>query len=346
MKLLEVGQSSPFTSRIEGKDVLLRIGVEQNENSFINACLCAYEPQFEKMSDAIKTKLIERVKASVIPVIHRRKWEQVYSETRYKVAFKETLLKEFETFYNSYKNDIKLSKNDIEYFDVILQIIKLSDIKTFVASLENNDNSLPIYIKASRIKFINHCKTILSKIKIDEQKLLKCLNKMESVYSDRISNIQENMFESFRSKQSNTIELTDKYLAEVSNAINRDIYILNAKDNENRLPIQGGEMKRRKSLILICHGAGKYEPVGKLMNNEIIFDLYHQDPLIKRIYTFVYEPEKIADLYPNLLKYLPDKYRKVEQKFTKRCSRSPTRHRLMNNIFNERESSSQEEEDN
>jgi hypothetical protein len=56
-----------------------------------------------------------------------------------------------------------------------------------------------------------------------------------------------------------------------------------------------------------CH----YEIVGRLLpGNRIQREFDFKDSLIKRIYTYLCKPEKIADAYPNLIPYLPKDLRK------------------------------------
>ena len=56
-----------------------------------------------------------------------------------------------------------------------------------------------------------------------------------------------------------------------------------------------------------CH----YEIVGKLLaGNRIQREFDFKDSLIKIIHTYLYKPEKISDLYPNLIPYLPKDVRK------------------------------------
>ena len=121
-----------------------------------------------------------------------------------------------------------------------------------------------------------------------------------------------------------TFDVDSALVSAVSDYINRDIYIFDVSDrlitNEIDVPA-----KLRKSIIVMRLSDGVYEPLCRLINSTLLFTFYKDDPLIKRLYTFKYKPELVLDLYPNLLQYLPEKYSKLLDKFSKRASRSPKR---------------------
>ena len=154
-----------------------------------------------------------------------------------------------------------------------------------------------------------------------EKCLVKILTVFEKILSLSISKITQ---------EYKPLSFDKKFITALSNELNRDIYIINSK---TRLPTNDYDITvlKRKSLILLSF-QNRFEFIGKLHNKSVIPEFYHYDPLIKRIYTFLYEPDRIFDLYPTLLAYLPEKYKQLEEKFTKRCSHSPNRKKIFNGV--------------
>ena len=138
IKLLNANQKGPIASRIEGGDLLIRAGIDQTENSYISAVLYSYETQFEKMTDSMKKKLIDRIKENVKPLVLKEKWEKNSGEKRYKVLLKEEIIKNMTYFYENFKSGkiSKITTQDIGYYEVICQIVKLSDIVSFINNLD------------------------------------------------------------------------------------------------------------------------------------------------------------------------------------------------------------------
>ena len=100
----------------------------------------------------------------------------------------------------------------------------------------------------------------------------------------------------------------------ISDKFDRDVYCLSS--SSGRLPyINDFPIKKRKFIIVMRtnlvggsqfdHSRSHYEVVGKLLSgNRIQREFEYSDPLIKRLHTFLYKPEKVPDLYPNLLSFL------------------------------------------
>ena len=67
--------------------------------------------------------------------------------------------------------------------------------------------------------------------------------------------------------------------------------------------------KNDKSVIIVKIN-DNFEIIGRLYKqNKIKRDFENDDLLIKKINMFLFNPEKVKDIYPELIKYLPDEYK-------------------------------------
>ena len=65
-------------------------------------------------------------------------------------------------------------------------------------------------------------------------------------------------------------------------------------------------IKGRKSLIILWVGNCHYEIMGELLpGNKITRDFESDHPVIKKIHTYLYFPEKVIAEYSDLVAYLP-----------------------------------------
>ena len=92
----------------------------------------------------------------------------------------------------------------------------------------------------------------------------------------------------------------------LSDFFDRDLYFIYA---DKRMPYRGmgnENIKGRKSLIILWVGNCHYEIIGELLpKNKILRDFEPDHPIIKKINTYLYFPEKIRLEYPDLIPYLP-----------------------------------------
>ena len=84
-------------------------------------------------------------------------------------------------------------------------------------------------------------------------------------------------------------------------------------DGTSRLPYNTcpttANIKSRKSMVVLWVGGNHYEIVGRLLpGNRIQREFPADDELINRIRTFLTDPGKIKELYPDLEQYLPRGY--------------------------------------
>jgi hypothetical protein len=72
-------------------------------------------------------------------------------------------------------------------------------------------------------------------------------------------------------------------------------------------------LKGRKSIMILCINKDQYEILGKLLpGNSIQREFDHSDQLIRKLHTFLVNPENIFKEFNDLVKYLPKEYQNTE----------------------------------
>jgi|688.fasta_scaffold52326_2 hypothetical protein len=328
LKQLPVNKTVVFRSPIEDDDVLVRTGVVCDSSSFFHSIMHAYSKEYASMDEKGRVKLVRRLRSSLSGKIDRESWEEMDGELIAKIPFQENVSDIILNCYRFLTDDQKargisthrviktLVKDDENILESYKLITKLIPYKTF----ENNILQY-VYSKSEKQKIADLCDEIIFEVNY-YVKTKKNILKENFIFLSDITNkfieavlkeAQDEAFKNYVEGSNNLINSINTYTVNiVSKRFNRDIYFL---DGKHRLPYNNSSttdhIKGRKSIVLIWLGGDKYEVVGRLLpGNSIQRDFDHDDIIIEKLYTFLVEPEKIADKFYNLVQYLPEDYKK------------------------------------
>lgn len=203
-------------------------------------------------------------------------------------------------FYTSIKNKKSIShnliknKNDTIVFETLFDILSLREVLSL-----NSCESAKKYLEP--------------KVSSLPQKQKEyCLTKFSELYKNDLS-----------SKKSDKFTDTKETISTITDKLNRNIFFLDCK---TRLPYKVlDKVGSKKSMIIMNVGNG-FEIVGRLLNGNVVQrEFKFDDPLIKRIYTLLYEPSLIPKKYPELTAYIDDKDKKVNKEENKVVNRDKKR---------------------
>ena len=324
LSTLPVNKTVVFYSPIEGKDVLVRTGVISEGGCFMHSLMHAYSKDYVKMEKKDRLKLVDKLKNNMSEKLLKRKWENASNGLVAKLPFQENVQAILTDFYRyivkkrscktkggeSVLDDIIKNDSDKETYAIICELVPFESLEKEVL-VKSYDKCADQNMEKSKTVILKVCENHIEKIlkdmgeSLDNSKKKYCLKKFVSLIESVLKEADSISYKSFvkNSKEvsidvdSNTIEL-------ISERLNRDIYFV---DSRTRIPylISNTSVKKRKSIIIMWLGGVHYEVVGKLLpGNRIQREFDYDDPLIKRIYTFLYRPESIASQYPNLVPYL------------------------------------------
>lgn len=303
-----------FHSPIEGRDVLVRTGsISDKGLSYYHALLYSYSKDYINLDFRGRTKLVDKLRESLESKMVKASWEDSLLS---KIPFIKEVSSFFSTFYKEIdKKKGKYFKNMIteEIYEIIVEMVPL-----FVLEKEC---LTPTYDKLGDKK-IRECRDIIlkkckeyfdDKLKdykedLGDTRCKFCSEKFSKLTSRVLDLAEEEAYREYKRKSKNDLELDSTKIGLISDRLNRDVYFLNG---ETRLPYKEGEdssnIKGRKSIIVIWTGGSHYEIVGRLKTkNRVQREFDKNDPLISRIKTFVYNPERVPENYPALIQYLKD----------------------------------------
>ena len=218
------------------------------------------------------------------------------------------------------------NENDKEIFSITQKIFSILKIKDCFETIFKNNGSKTIDELEGIIKFEfkKFLVPLLLTTKIDELKQKKIVERYLEVCMSVVKETRDVIYNKFTSSSKIELELDTTLIGLISTLLNRDIYIISVKQ---RLPTENniqGNIKNRKSILISSYKGKNFEYIGRLDQDKVITkNFYSNDPIIKKIYTFLFEKQKVSELYPDLVEYLPEKYRK--EGYRKSCSRSPHR---------------------
>jgi len=330
LTVLPVNKTVVFYSPIEGKDVLVRTGVIGEGSCFMNSLLHGYSKDYVKMDKTERLKLADKIKKNLSDKLDQKKWETDSGGLVAKIPFQDNVREILTDFYRHIpKNktcktrgainvveEIVKTEIDSDMYGIICELITLEIIEKDMLSQaydkcadENITKSKKIIINTC----VKHAEKIFEKLgkTVDEEHKKVCVIKFGKLIDKVLNEAENNAYKTYlKNTKDTSIDVNSYTIQLLSERFNRDIYFLDARTRMPYLVDNENSMKKRKSLILIWLGGMQYEIVGRLLpGNKIQREFEEDDPLIKRIYIFLYKQEKVASQYPNLVPYLPKKQR-------------------------------------
>jgi len=332
---LPVNKTVVFYSPVEGKDVLVRTGVISEGSSLLHALLHGYSKDYVKMEKDGRLHLAEKMKKSLAEKLDRKNWEKISNGLVAKIPFQDNITEILTDVYryilsnkacktSSGKKIVKVvlsNEDDKETYQLICELV---DLKTLIATVlpKAYDSCADENLEKSQKLILDFCLVHLTQTlenlqsgddqpAIGDDRIEFCLRKFEAMLSIVLSEADKKAYQTYLKNVKDVSFDVDAYtVGLLSERFNRDIYFLDAK---SRVPYRVGDkesIKKRKSLVVIWIGGLHYEIVGRLLDDHRIQrDFDSDDPLVKRIYTFLYHPETVSARYPNLVPYLEEQER-------------------------------------
>lgn len=332
LRLLPVNKTVVFYSPVEGDDVLVRTGTIAEGSCFFHSLLHAYSKEYVSMDLNGRKTFVKKLRASTARKVDRERWENLSTGLIAKIPFQEnvnTLLSDFYKYVLSGKssqtksigkvirNVIEDEKQDMEAYKLITEMIPID------TGFEKD--ILPSAYDKCTEEVISKCKTMVVQLavnyylkefkkfegKLEQERVDFYIGKLEKLVQVIVDEAENSAYtEYIESLQDSSIDVDSYTIGLISDKFNRDIYFI---DSRTRMPYRdAGEenIKKRKSIIVMWTGGCHYEIVGRLLpGNRIKREFDYNDPLIKRINTYLYHPDKVPYEYPNLTSFLPKKIR-------------------------------------
>jgi len=321
LTVLPVNKTVVFYSPVEGKDVLVRTGTIADGSCFFNALLHAYSKDYVSMNFNSRVKFVKRLRASIVD---KSRWESLSNGLIAKIPFQEnvnTILSDFYRYIvrggkgrtRSVRKVIRdIIKNDTEAYKLIIEMIPLN--KGF------NKGILPSAYEKCNKSNIKECKKTVVEYavryykkefkklegQLSDDRVVYYVNKLETFIQSVVDEADNSAYSEYIESLHDTSMEVDSYtIGLISEKINRDVYFIDSSTRMPYMDSSNGNIRKRKSVVVMWTGGCHYEIVGRLLSgNRIQREFDYRDSLIKRIYTYIYKPEKIPSEYPDLIQYL------------------------------------------
>jgi len=296
LKILPINRTVIFSSLIKYKSNLVRTGViNEDKNSFIHSILSAASKEYYDCDTKDRINFLSKFCKNTFT---KKEWKN--SELEYlsfykninncilnlydfikKISLNENNIDEVSKIKN--KIIIKIIKNviikNINLYDLMVDLIPLTDVKKIIFKKINNNNSIHQYKKY----IINNLDKYLTSLEI----LKKTDVKRAEFIKDTIINLikiilTENEDDIFRNSY-NYVKCNVDNLNIISDVLKYNIYFI---DSETRLPFifdKKQKYNNDKSIVILKIN-NNYEVIGKLMErNKIKREFNNDDELIIQI---------------------------------------------------------------
>jgi hypothetical protein len=344
--------SNKVTSK--SPDYVYTLGIENDhsysvegliaKNCFFHSLLHAYSKEYASMDRRGRMKFVRRLRASMAGKIDRESWEEMGGGLIAKIPFQENVNDILVNFYRYLSNDSQVrgrgtrrvikslvgeDQQQLELYQLVSELIPID------TGFEQN--ILPTaYSNTDEAKIAECCDAIIDETLnfLNDKEELKSVSAKKAEYihgvvskflTEVLKEAEGAAFKDYVSGLQNVAEDVDTYtIGLISDRFKRDIYFL---DGKNRMPYNNSSttdnLKGRKSMIVLWIGGNHYEIVGRLLpGNRIQREFSHNDPIIKKLYTFLVKPEEIPETFPDLVPYLPREYRNSTSPSPRRFSDS------------------------
>ena len=329
LSILPENKTVTIYSPVQIDKQFVRTGTIGEGSCLIHSILHAISSKYVKKNIKDRMEYVKDIRKT-FGSVPKEKWEQSCGGIVALISFQETLLSFIQAFYFTiYSISPTISASEIEknIHNVYLKKIIISLIdSTSIPECKNLIQKLPVQAAfeknilplsyAASSEHIGSCKdeilrqTItyykknVSTGTIEEENLLKTFigYLLESSYSFA--------YDIYIKKIINTgSHIDSSSIGFLSDFFDRDLYFFYA---DKRMPYRGmgdENIKGRKSLIILWVGNCHYEIMGELLpGNKITRDFESDHPVIKKIHTYLYFPEKVIAEYSDLVAYLPKEF--------------------------------------
>lgn len=336
-----VDDTQVFSTPLEGDDVVVRIGTIPDGSCFFHAIMNATSKEYCRMNEKGRKKMVQRMRKNIAKKVDRNRWESISNGLVAKIPFQENVNEILNDVYRVVIHEKKaltkmgqkvvrsIPENTMVAINAVLSLTNIDDLERNVLPecfSDDDDSTINDY----KAKFISVCgKYIFDKWKVAARKLDKkkfdyCIKKTLQLLEEIVEYAESRAYKDYVRNLSDSTSFVDMYtVGYISDKINRDIYFVNGN---TRLPYQIGDqnhIKGRKAIVLAwienCH----YDLLCRCTpSRKIIKQFEPEDVLIKRIHTYLYHPEKVATEFPDMLKYMDEKYHPKKESSRKEVDRS------------------------
>jgi len=330
LRMLPVNKTVVFYSPIEGDDVLVRTGTIGEGSCFLHSLLHACSREYVDMDMDGRMKFVRRLRASMAGGVDKENWEEIGGGLVAKIPFQENVNYILTNLYlflaeddrargrstrTVIKNLVGNDATQLELFRLVSELVPIEKFEQVIlpkaySRTENGKISdCRDAVLEETLDFLNSTQEMSS---IDRTKADYVRGMTQKLVEEVLGEAEDSTFQDYINGLENVTEHIDTYtIGVISDRLERDIYFL---DGKTRLPYNNcstsENLKGRKSMIVLWIGDTHYEIVGRLLPGHRIqreFDAH--DPLIRKLNTFLIQPEKVSEQYPELYPFLPKKYR-------------------------------------
>ena len=313
---------------------LIRTGTVGDGSCFFHAVLTSISAKYRQKSKSEKHNLVKKTRKKIAGDITIDDWKKFGDSY---VALMPTFMNAqsyFKDVYEYLKKPDKLMgvdskiknilnktlfKECLSHYTLISEILPLEDLERQVfphanaeceKDINNVDNCLKI-LKKTCVSFFREKINIIGKEQITRKKIKYFINLFSDLTNVIINQALIEAFNEFKHKLSDCREWVDNFLIEfLSDFFNLDIYFI---DGKTLLPYKLGpcNYKKRQSIVILWYSRTHYESISVINDKRQATRSFSFDhPFIQKLYTYLCEPEKLSEKYPELVEQMKEKINK------------------------------------
>lgn len=331
LKRTQDSRTLVFYSPVEGDDVFVRSGmIKKTNDTFLHSIFYSYLENFKEFDNNKKNEIVNNFKLSILkPMLIESYKENYFLKKMCKKIvsnLKIVYMNKFNENNNSEIINYLYSYIDKKMCNLIIELISYKDFcnEIILKSLVKfKDNNFELFCKEIYNSILNYVTNIEKLKKSNINKKKKFVYEVQNLIRHIINyiyNIEINEY--FSKYEDDNVNNNDYYLQMICKKLKRNIFII---DQKTRMPykiLENHKLIYNKNIIVLKL-IDSFEIIGKLLEkNKIQRDFNNNNLIIKKIKNFIYQPENIRYNFPELIEFLPKKYKR-NIKFSPIYKRSP-----------------------
>jgi len=332
--MLPENQTVVFYTPLKGNDVLVRTGTIGEGSCLFHSVLLAHSSEYQALSHDRRREFVQKLRSSMSRGVSKGDWERLGDGMVSRVPFQEKMREMMGEIYttvpfggdglSSLGHSARKVLSEILVDSRARKICRLiSDLVPYEEGFEQtifpntakgceNDTGVGRWGKIMKQETFKYMATRPELQGVPDDKLVSLKNGVFVLVNTMVKEAEHSVYKKYKSTLKDTAEDVDQQLIQlVSERFDRDIYFV---DGNTRMPYKNDfsctdNIKGRRAIIILWVDSVHFEVIGRLLpGNRVQRDFGPDDPLIKKLRTFLCEPGKVASKYPELASYLPKEY--------------------------------------
>ena len=316
LKPIPADRTVTFYSPVEGEEVMVRTGIQENPLSYIHSLLYSGMSKFAFSGKQEREDMVSKISKKLFRAPDEKTWFNTVPSAR------DAIVKNFQYhitfFYNTIDSDRSSDKSKkmkeffrsvvkdttmLEFYKVICELIPYDSLGNIYKSFAEEIGGIDFSDwKDVAYKFFNN---VLKKdqdfAEVSEERKKYVKKLVKHLVTKALNNSKSIAHQLYTDSLKENLKPSEKNFGHIADLLERDIYVI---DHSTRMLCEFSPKhpKRRTSILAMSFNRGEhFEPVGILLpGNRVQRELGVDEEIVDKFYLMTTDPYQARENYPEL----------------------------------------------